>query len=230
MKKIALPVHADAVGLCLLLIFLIYAGFQYSPTITHIISRPEDFKQFIASYGSKGILIFMMIQALQVIIAAIPGELVQVAGGYIYGIWLGSLFSLIGIMLGSMIVFYMSRILGYPIVEKLIGPDKAGHFSFFIHGPQAEVIAFILFLIPGIPKDILTYLAGLTPVQPARFLIIAAVARLPGILISSYVGASIGASQYVKVAAVSLAAVLLFMSGFVYQDRIVGTLKARYFK
>lgn len=228
MKKTSLPILADMIVPGLLAIMLIYASLHYAPAVTQLISRPEDFKQFILAYGSKSILIFMIIQALQVIVAAVPGELVQVAGGYIYGIWLGSLYSLIGIVCGSIIVFYISRILGYPVLKRLISPSRSEQFSFFLHTHRAEIITFVLFLIPGIPKDILTYLGGLTPVQPARFIIIAAAARLPGIFISSYIGASIGANQYVKVGIVSLAAVLLFLLGFVYQDKIIARLKAKF--
>lgn len=225
MRKVTPLIRLDIVLASLFLIILIYISAAYGPVITRLISQPEDFKQFILAYGSKSVLIFILFQAMQVIIAAIPGEFVQVAGGYIYGIWLGSLYSLLGIVMGSIIVFYIGRILGYPILKTFITPAKIERFSFFINSPRAEIIASVLFLIPGIPKDILTYLAGITPMQPLRFLIIAAVARFPGILISSYIGASFEAGQYLKVAVGSIAAASLFLLGYFYKDKIIDKLK-----
>lgn len=227
MRKVSPLILVDVVLLSLFLMILIYVSVEYGPVITHLVSQPEDFKQFILAYGSTSVLIFMLSQTIQVIIAAIPGELVQVAGGYIYGIWLGSLYSLLGIGIGSIIVFYIGRILGYPLLKTLISPARIERFSFFINSPRAEVIACVLFLIPGIPKDILTYLAGITPMQPLRFLIIAAVARFPGILISSYIGASIGAGQYVKVAVGSVVAIFLFLLGYFYKDKIIDKIKTK---
>jgi len=225
MRKVSPLILLDIFLLGLLMIILIYVSVEYGPVITHLVSQPEDYKQFILNYGSKSVLIFILSQVMQVIIAAIPGEFVQAAGGYIYGIWVGSFYSLAGIMLGSIIVFYIGRLLGYPILKTFISPAKIERFSFFINSPRAEIIVSVLFLIPGIPKDILTYLAGITPMQPFRFLIIAAVARFPGILISSFIGASIGTGEFLKVAIGSVLAAFLFLLGFFYKDKIIDKLK-----
>jgi len=205
---------------------LIYLSIKYAPAITSLASRPDEYREFILSFGSKSILIFIISQILQVIIAIIPGELIQVAGGYIYGIWLGTLYSVAGILLGSIIVFFIARVLGYPILKMLISPSKFERFSFFINNPNSRIITLILFLIPGMPKDILTYMAGITPMRPTNFLTTAILARLPGILISSYVGASFGESLYWKAAIASGLAVLLFMLGFIFQDKIISWFKS----
>jgi len=228
MKKMSLNIILNVVLLGIFIIVLIYVSIKYAPVITQLVSQPEDFKHYILAYGSKSVLVFMLSQVLQVIIAAIPGELVQIAGGYIFGIWPGTLYSLAGIMLGSIIVFYIGRILGYPVLKNLISPAKIERFSFFINSPRCEIITAILFLIPGLPKDILTYLAGITPMQPLRFLIIAAVARFPGILISSFIGASIGTGQYLKVALGSFVAAFLFLLGYFYKDKIIRKVKTKY--
>jgi len=216
------------IRIILLFIFtggLIYLSIKYAPAITSLVSKPDEFRVLILSYGAKSILIFMTFQILQVVIAVIPGELIQVAGGYIYGIWLGTLYSVAGILLGSIVVFFIARILGYPILKMLISPSRFKRFSFFLNSPNSGIITLILFLIPGMPKDILTYMAGITPMRPMNFLVTATLARLPGILISSYVGASFGESCYGKAAIVSGLAVMLFMLGFFFQDKIMSWFK-----
>ncbi|MFA7077913.1 MAG: VTT domain-containing protein [Syntrophomonas sp.] len=225
MKKIPPSIFVNIVLLTLFISIVTYVSFAYAPLVTQLVSHPEEFRDFIYNYGSNGVLIFLIIQSLQVIIAAIPGELVQVAGGFIYGIWWGTLYSLAGIMAGSIVVFYIARLIGYPILKTFIGPGYIERFEFFINSPRAEIVAFILFLIPGIPKDILTYLAGVTPLQPLKFLIIATAARLPGIFMSSFIGASWGANHYGQVAAGSIIALLLFLLGFYNKDKIINKLR-----
>jgi uncharacterized membrane protein YdjX (TVP38/TMEM64 family) len=80
---------------------------------------------------------------------------------------------------------------------------------------------FVLFLIPGIPKDILTYIAGLTPVKPVKFLMIAVVARLPALFVSCYIGANLQERNYAVVIAASIAAILLFIAGVFLKDRVI---------
>lgn len=228
MKKMSLNLALNIVLSGIFIIVFIYVSAKYTPVFTRLVSHPEAFRQYILSFGSEGVFIFMLVQMMQVIIAAIPGELVQVAGGYIYGVWLGSLYSVAGITSGSIIVLYIGRFLGYPILQKLISPDRFERFSFFINSPRSELIACVLFLIPGIPKDLLTYLAGITPLRPVRFIVIIAVARFPGILISSYIGASINAGQYYEVAVATGAAVVLFLAGFLYRDRLMNQIKTKF--
>ena len=225
MKKIPPSIFVNIVLLTLFISIVTYVSFAYAPLVTQLVSHPEEFRVFIYNYGPNGVLVFLIIQSLQVIIAAIPGELVQVAGGFIYGIWWGTLYSLAGIMAGSIVAFYIARLIGYPILKTFIGPSYIERFEFFINSPRAEIVAFVLFLIPGIPKDILTYLAGVTPLQPLKFLIIATAARLPGIFMSSFIGASWGANHYGQVAVGSIIALLLFLLGFYNKDKIINKLR-----
>ncbi|MEA4926101.1 MAG: VTT domain-containing protein [Syntrophomonadaceae bacterium] len=228
MKKLSSNIIINLVLLGIFIIILAYASIRYGPFFTRLTSQPEMFRQYILAYGSDGVLTFLLVQMMQVIIAVIPGELVQVAGGYIYGVWLGSLYSLAGITLGSVIVLYIGRFLGYPLLKNFISPSRFERFSFFINSPRAELIACVLFLIPGMPKDILTYLAGITPMQPLRFIVIIAAARFPGILISSFIGASIDAGQYFEVAVATGVAVALFLLGFLYKDRIINKIQTKF--
>ncbi|HOJ81403.1 MAG TPA: hypothetical protein PLG72_11200, partial [Clostridiales bacterium] len=93
-----------------------YAGIKLGPRVTELARKPEEFRDWLNSFGWKGVLVFIGVQVLQVVVAAIPGEVTQLAGGYLYGTFFGTIYSLAGIVLGSVIVFYAARLLGYPLV------------------------------------------------------------------------------------------------------------------
>lgn len=213
------------IGLLLLFISaLAAAAFKYSGEILYMAANPDVFKAKLSSYGASGIIIFIGIQTVQVIIAALPGDLTQIAGGYIYGTLMGSLYSMIGITFGSIMAFYASRLLGYSLINLFVSRELLEKFSFLINHPRSEIAMFILFLIPGLPKDTLCYLAGITPVKPVTFFIISSTARIPALVASSYIGANLQQGNYAAVAIVSAIACLLIAAGFLKKDRIIAFL------
>ena len=214
-----------AVGLALLVIVLVLVGIKTVAPLTHLLDNAARFSEYIHSFGAWGDLVFILIQAFQVIIAPIPGELTQLAGGFIYGTTWGVIYSSIGILLGSTVVFGLGRWLGYPLL-KLVVPSKAlEKFNLVINHPRTELVILLLFLVPGSPKDTLTYLSGVTPVKPVRFLVTAMVARIPGILLSSFIGAHVEERRYGAVIIASAVALCLFVAGVLLQDRIMGNIK-----
>lgn len=218
-KKQKLAVYSILIAVFLGI--LIYLAVRLGPQLIALAGEPENLRMLLNSYGWKGILVFMGIQMLQVVVAAIPGELVQLAGGYIYGTWLGTLYSLTGIVLGSVLVFFMARLLGYPLVKLLVSPEHLKKFNFMINNDKSEIGMLILFLIPGIPKDILTYIAGITPIKPLRFFVIITAGRLPALLASSYIGSSTQKGNYGIVIILSVASVILFTAGILLKDKII---------
>lgn len=217
-------------NICLLVIFIIviaYVTVKYVPVITQLINKPEKFRDLLLSFGPASILVFIGFQVIQVIIAAIPGEVIQIAGGYVYGIVPGTFYSIIGIMIGSMLAFYIARLLGFALVQKLVPAKDLEKFYFLINSPKAEVATFILFLIPGIPKDVLVYIAGLTPLKAVNFFVISMIARFPGILGSAYIGANLEEKDYTEVIIVSVVAVILFLTGFFLKDKLIEQIKRK---
>jgi uncharacterized membrane protein YdjX (TVP38/TMEM64 family) len=200
---------------------LIYAGIRFGPQITDLASKPQELKDLLNSFGWRGILIFIGIQVLQVVVAAIPGEIVQIAGGYVYGTITGTLYSLAGIVTGSVLVFYIARLIGYPVVKLFVTPKQLDKFSFMMNSQKSEAAMFILFLIPGIPKDILTYIAGITPVKPVKFFVIITIGRLPALLGSSLIGHSTQKGEYGLALSISVVAVILFAAGLIFRNRII---------
>jgi len=207
--------------LAVFLIIFIVISIKFAPIAIDVVKNTQKFKDFILSFGKLGILIFMGFQVLQVVIAVIPGEIFQAAGGFIYGTVFGSIYTSIGILIGSIIVFIISKIFGYSLVKLFVPKKKFEELDFLINSKKTEVVMFFLFLIPGIPKDALTYIAGLTPIKPIRFFVISLIARFPAIVGSSYFGAHIGAKDKTVVIIISIIAIVLFVLGVLFQNKII---------
>jgi len=227
MKLDARRTPALALRIVLLAAFLgllVFASFKLTPAVTRLVKSPEAMQKFVASYGSTSALVYVLLQATQVVVFVIPGEIVQVAGGYIFGTWLGALLSIAGILLGTMIAFFAARLLGYAVVKALVSPKKLEQFGFLISDPKSEIAMFTLFLVPGIPKDSLVYIAGLTPIKPLRFFLISMIARFPGLWGAAYIGANLQERDYLPVWILSGVSFVLFVVGLRFKDRIIDLL------
>ena len=122
------------------------------------------------------------------------------------------------------------KLFGYPLVKTFVPEKELEKFSTLMNNPKLETTIFLLFLIPGIPKDILVYVAGLTPIRPFLFFIIITFARFPAMLGSSYIGAKIESSQYVIAITVSIIASILFVFGYIYKNGIIDFIHLRFNK
>jgi len=161
----------------------------------------------------------MLLQALQVVISPIPGELTGVIGGYVYGVNFGFLFSTLGLTLGSWIAFELASLFGRPLVEKFVAKKVLDKFHFLTSNAGA-VISFLLFIIPGFPKDYLCYILGLTGMNLSTFLVVSTLGRMPGTYLLTMQGASIGSGQYetaIVIAAIS--GVIVFIA-YLYRSRL----------
>jgi len=200
---------------------IIYVSVRFTPDITRLISHPGKFKEFLTSYGPVSPLIYILIMIVHVIIVVIPGEIVQIAGGYAFGTALGTLYSFGGTLLGTLVVFLATRLLGYSMIKSFVSPKKLAQFEFLINSPKSEIAMFVLFLIPGIPKDTLVYVSAMTPVKPIRFFLICMIARFPGLLGSAYIGANLQKKDYLPVWILSGIALVLFLGGILAKDKII---------
>ncbi len=222
-KRVYLATQSVLLGVFLGII--VYASFKYAPSVTRLFREPEKFREFLSSYGAAGPLIYIALSALQVIVAVIPGEIVQIAGGYAFGTPLGTLYALAGTIIGTVVVFATIRLLGFSLVKAMISPVQLEKFRFLISSPKSEIVIFVLFLIPGVPKDVLAYLSGLTPIRMLRFIVISAIARLPGVLASAYIGANLQEKDYLAVWIMSGIALVLFVAGLLMRDKIIDRLQ-----
>lgn len=145
----------------------------------------ERVVQGVRNAGPGGVLILLGMQFLQVVVAFIPGEVVQVAAGMMYGPWGGAAVVLVGCVISSAFIFFIVHKLGAPFVRAMIPEKWMGKLEDFEETDKLDVMVFVLFLIPGLPKDVFTYLVPLTDMSMRNFLVLSTVGRIPGILMST---------------------------------------------
>ena len=132
--------------------------------------NPKVLKAFVLSFGPYAAVIFVVLQGLQVVFAPIPGEVTGFVGGLLFGKIVGTILSTIGLVLGSCLAFAIARWLGASFVHKIVKKEYIDRFDYFITH-RGLYITFILFLIPGFPKDSLCYLLGLTKMRWVDFVL-----------------------------------------------------------
>jgi uncharacterized membrane protein YdjX (TVP38/TMEM64 family) len=149
---------------------------------------PLTLQTWLHSLGPWAWPVFLGLQVLQVLIFWIPGEVVQVAGGMVFGVWNGTWLSLAGITLGSVLAFTLARTLGKTWVDKWLEGQKSGPMEALIHHPRLDLILAVIFFLPFLPKDVFCYLAGLSNVKAFRFFGVTTLVRIPSLLLSSWMG------------------------------------------
>jgi len=204
----------------LLVAVILLLAWLFRAELWTLFSSPRALHDLIAQWGVAAPLLFIAIQVLQVLIFVIPGEVPQAAGGYLFGTWLGSLFSLIGIVIGSTGNFYLGRLLGVPFVRSVFGEKRLSQLGKILSARRTTTAFFLLFVIPGVPKDALCYVAGVSRLSFGWFLLVSTIGRLPGILGSSAMGGAAAKEMWLTVGFIVAAAVVLFFIGFLYRDQL----------
>jgi len=179
----------------------------------------EEFKRIISSYGAYAPLAYILLQILQVVIAPIPGGAIEFLGGVIFGVKAGFIYSMIGLTLGAWLAFSLARIFEKVAVEKFVSEQTRKKFDYLVEH-EGVILSFILFVIPGFPKDALCYILGLTPMHLGIFLIISTIGRIPGTLMACLQGAKAFEHQYnlfIILSAISAGVILVF---YIYHDKI----------
>ena len=191
-KQFAKGVASLAAMLAASALIFIFAG----QPIIEWVKDPVAFRAWVRAHGLLGDLAFVGMMVLQVIVAVIPGEPLEIAAGYAFGIWEGTLLCVLGTAIGGCLVFWFVRTLGVRVVEFFFPREKIENLKFLKDEKKVDLIAFILFLIPGTPKDLLTYAAGLTKMRFTTWLVITSVARAPSIITSTIGGNALGTQKY----------------------------------
>ena len=204
---------------------IVTLGIVFRREIWALFTSSQRLRDWIAAAGLRAPLLFVGVQALQVVVFFIPGEIPQIAGGFLFGLWQGSLLSLAGISLGATFNFLLARLLGVPFVRALFAGKDVERVRRLAESGRARLTFFLFFLIPGIPKDILCYAAGLSSLSLGTFLAFSSLGRLPGILGSALMGEAAAGQRWLLAGGLLLLAVILFVLGFVLRDRIQGLLE-----
>ena len=156
----------------------------------------DDFRDYVCSFGVLAPLVMLGLQILQVFIALIPGEIVESAAGYVLGPWLGTAVCYLGIAIASILIFSLTRRYGVRLVGVVISREKIKELRFLNTERKRDTLIFLLFFIPGTPKDLLTYFVGLTDIRLRTFLLLSMVARVPSVFSSTFGGHLLGEENY----------------------------------
>ena len=204
---------------------ILYFCFSGNPVIVkyrelvRFFSSRREVKAFLNSFGPYAPLVFIVLQALQVVLAPIPGEATGFLGGYVFGTWLGFLYSTVGLTLGSALAFGLGRWLGLPLVRRVVSSEVYHKFDFVAH-TGGEMVALVLFLIPGFPKDFLCFLFGVSPMPFGMFLVITTFGRMPGTWLLSIQGAKMRSAHYVDFVIFLTVAAGAVLLAYNYRERI----------
>lgn len=180
----------------------------------------------LSSYsGILGVLIFTFIQALQVVIAVIPP--IQIVGGLLFGWLLGGLLSFAGTLLGTWCIFMLVKKFGRPLVEAFVNEKHLLKYKFLQDEKKLTLILIILYIIPGIPKDVISYIVPLTPISKRDFFFYVMPCRLPAIILSTVIGSNVGHGNFVVVLCVLGAVFIVGIIGYLFKDVIVEKMQRR---
>lgn len=160
------------------------------------VEEPDLFRAWVDSHGVWGRLAFIGMTVLQIVVAFIPGEPLEIGAGYAFGFWEGTFLCLVSILVGSALVVLLVRRFGMLLVEVFFSREKIQSLKFLHHSPRRDMLIFLILFIPGTPKDLLSYVAGLTDIRLSRWLLIATVARIPSVITSTAGGSLMGEQNY----------------------------------
>lgn len=204
------------IGTAVIIVFLLFcAGVAYfiGRPMIRFVSEPEKFRAWVDSHGLFGKAAFIGMMAFQVIIALVPGEPLEMGAGYAFGAVEGTVLCLLGALLGSAVVFLTVRRFGFRLLEVFFSRDKIHELKFLQNEKKRDTLIFVLFFLPGTPKDLLTYFAGLTEIPLLRFLAITLVARIPSIVTSTMSGSALGLREYARAAIVTAVTLAISAAG-----------------
>lgn len=187
--------------------------------------RPEfqtELTTFVESAGIWGVGTLFFIQVSQIIIAVIPGEPVEVVAGAMYGTLGGLCVCMAGIIFGSSLIFYLVRKLGRTRISKTKLYPKLMAYDFLKNEKKLETIVFLLYLIPGTPKDMLVYVCALTELSMKTFLTVSTLARIPSVISSTMAGASFATGNYGATALIFAVTAVAGLLGIRYHNKRFG--------
>ncbi len=215
-----------AVGAIVVLLGLAGGVYVFSQAYLDVLFDTAALQSWLDQFGILAPVVFILIQMLQVIFAPIPGQAVALAAGYLFGAVAGTIYSMIGVVLGSAIAFLIARRYGRPAVESLLAADVIDRFDEFVD--WAGVPGLLVFvLIPGLPDDAISFLAGLAKFRLPTFLGVIIVGRLPAYVLTVYAGDSLAGGELLEALLVLIVLIAVSVLGYLKQDAIQEALQNR---
>ncbi len=218
-----------SVILAALLLIVVWLVVTDSPVVRLFVRLYRD-KQFlkdtVSAWGWAAPAVFVAIQALQVIVSPFPGEITGPVGGALFGTLWGLVYSSIGLTVGTLTCFAVGRKWGEPLVRPWLSEHSWNRLNFIIEA-EGAIICFILYIIPGFPKDVISYLFGISPMPFWLFALVSTLGRLPGTWISSYFGANVAEQRYLYALLILAIVIAICLPLYYYRTRILRRLIRR---
>lgn len=180
----------------------------------------DAFRKWLDTKGWYGWILFVLMLVVQVFAAVIPGEPLELAAGYVFGAMRGTILCLLGEAIGGILVFLFVKRFGMQVVETFFPMEKIRSLRFLHGSKKRDALLALLFFLPGTPKDLLCYFAGLTDISLVRWCLIQTVGRLPSILTSTLGGHALGTSQYAAAVIILVATACVSGGGLWLYHRI----------
>jgi len=208
------------IAICVLMIWL-----MYETDVIRLFTSHEYLEHFLSRLNPAAtVAVFIILQSLQVVFAPIPGEVTGLVGGVLFGEFWGVVYSTIGLTVGSFCAFALSRRFGQPFVDRFVSKTLIDKFDYLLHHKGAFLV-FLLFLIPGVPKDALCYILGLGHLTTVEFLVIGTTGRLFGTIWLTLGGTYIRHEQYQNFWVLTGVAVLVVLLAMLFRVRIERVLR-----
>ena len=184
------------------------------------VEDPKLFREWVDTYGIFGRIIFVGMVVFQVVIALIPGEPLEFGAGYAFGAFEGTILATIGILIGSILVFFLVKKIGVVLLEIFFSDEQISKVKILKKSRKRDGLLFLLFLLPGTPKDILTYFLGLTDIKFFTLIFLSVVGRFPSVVSSTISGAALGRESYILAIIVFTITLVLSLFGLLIYNKI----------
>lgn len=217
--KVLIPVFTGIIGIAVLFYFFHNSIWDITLSVYDFLSDREKINAWIDSFGKGAPAVFIAFQVLQVIFAPVPGEATGFIGGYLFGALKGFIFSSIGLTIGSWLNFIIGRFLGERYIRKLIPQGTLERFDKALKR-QGIFVIFILFILPGFPKDYLCLFLGLSNLPFRIFIVLATFGRIPGTLMLSLQGAYVYQKMYGLFALILIIVLLLSLFAYLLRNKV----------
>lgn len=209
-------------------IVVVMVTWFFTKVLAPYMSSAEQLREFLDTYGWKGRFILLGLQCVQIVVALIPGEIIELGAGYAYGAVEGALICMVGVAISSALIFLLVKKAGPPLVEIFISREKIDELKFINSETKLKRLVFLLYFIPGTPKDVLTYFVGLTKMTLSQFLWITLMARIPSVVSSTVCGQLLGDQNYITAGIVYLITGIVSGVGYGIYTRILKHKKERH--
>lgn len=228
-KKKITPAVISGIFIVIFVVLMVYGTVKLWPYVKALENTQKqiEFRAWIDSFRWWGLLIMIGLQVLQVVIAFLPGEVVEVVMGMMYGVIGGIIVCWISLAIATVIIYYLVRLLGKPIINLFVSEKNAEKFKFIKSAKQAEALFLFAFLLPGTPKDVLIYLGPATSVKLHRFLIISLIGRIPSLLLSTLIGHHLISGQFTHSLTYTIITIVLAVVGIIFYRPIITFLETK---